>query len=114
MPPCPAALQALLMQTLLVTSNVIVTLRIEVRPKPIHLGNGLIAAHSGNIKHSDNNETSQSGNPCALFHLVRPPSILSHAPLERSAHLLSHGGRCKCRHDGCLKWPIKERILWRD
>jgi hypothetical protein len=66
----PFALQASLVQTLLVTSNVIVALRFEVRRKPVHLSNSLITRYSGRTKRCDSDENSQSRNPRALFHLV--------------------------------------------
>lgn len=46
----PIALQALLVQTLLVAPNVAVALRFEVGREPIHLGNSLIANHPRKIK----------------------------------------------------------------
>jgi hypothetical protein len=52
------ALQTLLMQTLLVTSNIVVALRFEVRRKPIHLSNSLVADNPGNVRHSDSGENS--------------------------------------------------------
>jgi hypothetical protein len=65
------ALQTLLMQTLLVTSNIVVALRFEVRRKPIHLSNSLVADNTGRIKHSDSGENSQPRDPRALFHFIR-------------------------------------------
>jgi hypothetical protein len=52
------ALQTLLVQTLLVTSNIVVALRFEVRRKPIHLSNSLVADNPGNVRHSDSGENS--------------------------------------------------------
>ncbi|MEH2519569.1 hypothetical protein V1279_005142 [Bradyrhizobium sp. AZCC 1610] len=64
-------LQTLLVQALLVTPNIVVALRFEVRRKPIHLGNSLVADNTGRIKHSDSGENSQPRDPCALFHFIR-------------------------------------------
>jgi len=69
------ALQTLLMQTLLVTSNIVVALRFEVRRKPIHLSNSLVADPSGRIKHSDSGENSQPRDLRALFHFHSHPSL---------------------------------------
>ncbi|MPZ40472.1 MAG: hypothetical protein GEU95_20950 [Rhizobiales bacterium] len=57
-------------QTLLVTTNIIVALRFEVRRQPIHLSNSLMAGDAREGQHSNSGENNQPRNPRASFHFT--------------------------------------------
>ena len=77
--------RSLALQTLLVTSNVVVALRLEVRRKPIHLSNSLVADNPGRIKHSDGGENGQPRDLRALLHCHSHPCSASLQTVDASS-----------------------------
>jgi hypothetical protein len=69
------ALPTLLVQALLVPSQIVVALRLQVRREPIHLSDSLVRGRPGKAKHSDSGKNSQPGNPSIPFHCTRHPFV---------------------------------------